>query len=182
MADTVSASWQLTQMGWPYDDLESQRLPDPAGAIETRRDAAKMIAACLIRDRALDAGAEIPDILNVNTVQAGGPMFFPKLVKATEKAYEDFMAAVRDGNLPQAIVLLDKENTAREAQGLEDVPPLPSYFNVIKAGTSPLAKNCRELQDVVNRETDKGESGKIPLLWTDPVAAMAAAQIDLTAA
>lgn len=180
MSDTISASWQLTQMGWAYDDLESQRLKDPAAAIEARRDSAKMIAACLLRDRALDAGDTVPDLLNTNTVQAGGPMFFPKLIKTTAAAYEDAEAARRAGNLPQAIILLDKENAAREAQGLQDVPPWPSYFDIIKAGKSPLALNARNLEDRVNVETNKGDAGRIPLLWTDPAAAMAVAQIDLT--
>lgn len=175
---SISASWQLTQMGWPYDDLESQRNVDPEAAIEARRDSAIMIAACLLRDRALDAGDTVPDLLNTNTVQPGGPMFFPKLVKATTKAYEDFEAAKRAGDLPQAIILLAKENQAREAQGLPDVGAIPSYFDVIKAGKSPLALNARNLEDRVNHAGDNGVAA--PLIWTDPAAAMAAAQIDLT--
>lgn len=148
---SLSPSVQLSQMGLPYDDLESQTSQGSAAQkIQDRLDSLKIIGAALARDKALDAGLEFQEILNTNTVQPGGPMFFPRLVSASEKAYENFEQALTSGDLTQVLIMKDKMDAAREAQGLPPTPPLPSYFEVLKHGNSILAQNARWLQDLMD--------------------------------
>jgi hypothetical protein len=166
----ISPSYLLSQLQLPYDDLESGQGPmpaDPAQQIQDRMNALRIIAAALGRDRALDAGDEIPDTLNTNSILPGGPMFFPRFVKNTNKAYEDFAAAVRAGDLLAAIPLQAKMNVARDAQGLPPVPPIQSYFDVLKNDKhSALGFTARWLQSLV-------DAGKAVNFWADPVGEMA---------
>jgi hypothetical protein len=164
----TSPSYQLSQMGLSYDDLESGQGPGqghPELQIQDRVNAMTLIGLCIDRDRKLDAGEQFPDLLNTSTIQSGGPMFFPRLIHASQKAYEDYMAAKRDGNLYQTIILWEKMNATRRDQGLPDVPPIVSYYDIIKGDKGALGFNARWLEDQV-------AAGKAVDFWADPVATL----------